>query len=680
MQFVYPSFLWAMLALSIPIFIHLFQFRRTRKVLFTNVHLLREVKTETNRLRQIKNLLILLARLGMVAFLVLAFAQPFLPSPNAKNIKNANGLVSIYLDNSYSMQNEVGNDKYLTLAVNTANDLLKVYPKSAQFQLLTNNFENKEQYPSTAQAVSDRLTEIDFSPEYRSLPTVHKRQVSLLERFAPNRKHQIFWFSDFQKATSGSLDQLQLDTVNQYYLVPIRAEKTPNVRIDSVWLENPFIKSNESNQINVRLKSFSLDAYPNLMLKLFLDDKQVSTTSVKIAPNGSASTQFSFTTDGGGMKQARIGFEDYPVTFDNDYYFVLNASPTIQIVHLTDNAPSRYIPNVYSNEGVFKMQSFSVKNLDYNRLKTAELIILDGVQNADGELAKIIQERVRKGGSVVIFPPAEGVQGLNGLLNSLSVTGVQPQKNDSLGRGRANELALIESQSPFFRGMFERVPSNMNMPYSNPVLRWADTGENLLKFKNNRPFLSRFAVGAGKVFLCASPLNVTHTGFPKHALFVPVMYKIAALSKTGEDRLAYNFQEKTFKLRLKEPSKNQVYKLVKDKIEIVPAQRIVGDELVFEMPEQTLTAGFYKLMLDKKQEGVLAFNYDKTESEMDFYTAQTLQNKFAKQKNVQIYDIQKNKNLVQDFRDRNLQVNLWKYMLVGALVCLLLETAFVRLL
>ena len=98
------------------------------------------------------------------------------------------------------------------------------------------------------------------------------------------------------------------------------------------------------------------------------------------------------------------------------------------------------------------------------------------------------------------------------------------------------------------------------------------------------------------------------------------------------------------------------------------------------MPEQALTAGFYKLMLDKKQEGVLAFNYDKTESEMDFYTAQMLQNKFAKQKNVQIYDIQKNKNLVQDFRDRNLQVNLWKYMLVGALMCLLLETLFVRLL
>ena len=680
MLFVYPSFLWAMLALSIPILIHLFQFRRTRKVLFTNVHLLREVKTETNRLRQIKNLLIMLARLGMVACLVLAFAQPFLPSPNAKNIQRANGLVSIYVDNSYSMQNEIGNEKYLTLAVNTASELLKVYPKSAQFQLLTNRFENKEQYPSTAQAISDRLTEIDFSAEYRSLSTVYKRQASLLERFAPNRKHQVFWFSDFQKSTAGSLEQIQLDTVNQYYLVPIRTEKTPNVRIDSVWLENPFIKANESNQINVRLKSFSQEAYPNLVLKLLLDEKQVSTAAVKIAPNGVASTQFSFTTDGQGLKSARISFEDYPVTFDNDHYFVLNAAPTIQIVHLTGDLPTRYIPNVFGNESVFKVQSFSVKNLDYNRLKTAELIVLDGVQSVDGELAKIIQERIRKGASVVVFPPIEKPEGLAGLLNSLSVSGVQAQKNDSLGRGRANELSSLEAQSPFFRGMFDRIPSNMNMPYANAVLKWADTGENLLRLKNNRPFFSRFSVGAGKLYVCAAPLAPSHTGLPKHALFVPLMYKIASLSKTGEDRLAYNFQEKTFKVRLREPAKNKVYKLVKDKTEIVPSQRIVGDELIFEMPEQALTAGFYKLMLDKKQEGVLAFNYDKTESEMDFYTTQAIQNKFAKQKNVQIYDIQKNKNLVQDFRDRNLQVNLWKYMLMGALVFLMLETLFVRFL
>jgi len=47
MQFLYPSFLWALLALAIPIIIHLFYFRRFKKVFFTNVKFLKEVKEET---------------------------------------------------------------------------------------------------------------------------------------------------------------------------------------------------------------------------------------------------------------------------------------------------------------------------------------------------------------------------------------------------------------------------------------------------------------------------------------------------------------------------------------------------------------------------------------------------------------------------------------------------------
>ncbi|MBK7818939.1 MAG: BatA domain-containing protein [Sphingobacteriaceae bacterium] len=38
MMFVYPLFLWALTAISIPIIIHLFNFRRSKKVYFTNVH------------------------------------------------------------------------------------------------------------------------------------------------------------------------------------------------------------------------------------------------------------------------------------------------------------------------------------------------------------------------------------------------------------------------------------------------------------------------------------------------------------------------------------------------------------------------------------------------------------------------------------------------------------------
>lgn len=683
MNFVYPQFLWALVALAIPIAIHLFNFRRVKRVYFTNVVLLKDVKTETNSFRRVKQFLILLSRLGLVAALVLAFAQPFIPSKNQKAIQNLSGLVGIYLDNSYSMQSELGNDKYFDLASVYISDLVKVFPKEARFQLITNNFENKEQFPVAAKEVADRLTETKYSNAYRDLSALYRRQTSLLDRYSNNKKNQVFWFSDFQKSTAGDLNKVKLDTNNQYYIVPIKSEKTANVMIDSVWLENPFIKELESNRVNVRLKSFSTDNYPDLVLKLFLDSKQVSTTSAELPAKSTATASFNFTVNGKGWKAGRITFEDFPVTFDNEYFFTLNASTTINILHLHEKNPTNYVQNLYSNEEVFRMNSFNVNTLDYNRIKAADLIVLNELENIEGELVTALRNFVQKGGSLVVFPSAKPSNSYGGFLSSLRVSGFKTKqvRKDSLKQNSNNTLAVPNTNNPFFKGMFNNVPRNMNMPFASAVMSWNNLGNNIFTYKNRHPFISLFNVGRGKVYLCASPLNSDYSSFAKHAIFVPVMYKIASASKTTGERLGYTFQEKTLRLKVDNPAKNQVYKLVKDKLEIVPAQRIIGDELLLEMPAQALEAGYYKLMLDKKQERLIAFNYGKAESDMSFYSRDDLKNTFSKSKNVQVYDFSKQgKDFISEFKAQNIQMNLWKYFLIAALGFLLIETLLIRFL
>src|SRR5882757_6700676 len=100
MSLVYPSFLWALSALSIPIIIHLFNFRKTTRIYFSNTQFLRQVKQETTQKRRLKQLLVLASRLLFLFFLVMAFAQPFLP---AKEELASQHNISLYLDNSYSM-------------------------------------------------------------------------------------------------------------------------------------------------------------------------------------------------------------------------------------------------------------------------------------------------------------------------------------------------------------------------------------------------------------------------------------------------------------------------------------------------------------------------------------------------------------------------------------------------
>src|SRR5215510_4953280 len=100
MSFVYPGFLFALFAVAIPILVHLFNFRRFKKVYFTNVRFLREIRQDTRNRSRLKHLLILASRILAVIFLVLAFAQPYIPLKGTK-ISAGVKKVSVYIDNSF---------------------------------------------------------------------------------------------------------------------------------------------------------------------------------------------------------------------------------------------------------------------------------------------------------------------------------------------------------------------------------------------------------------------------------------------------------------------------------------------------------------------------------------------------------------------------------------------------
>ena len=85
MIFGAPLFLWGLLALAIPIAVHLFQFRRYRKVYFSNVDRLESLQTESRRQSNLRRWLVLLMRCLAIVFLVLAFApaagRNYAPAP-----------------------------------------------------------------------------------------------------------------------------------------------------------------------------------------------------------------------------------------------------------------------------------------------------------------------------------------------------------------------------------------------------------------------------------------------------------------------------------------------------------------------------------------------------------------------------------------------------------------------
>lgn len=626
----------------------------------------------------------MMARVLAVACLVLAFAQPFLPGKSEMGLSRQ-GVTSLYLDNSYSMQNEENNKRYLDIATGRLGELLGVFKNATSLQLLTNDFSAQEQSLSTGDKIRDRLTTINLSHTPRSMQEVYRRQQNLMARHVNAGKNQLFWFSDFQKSTAGDLASLSIDSTDRLFVVPVQAVPEKNIFVDSVWLNTPFIRELQNNILFVKVSNSGVEEVKNTVVKLYLDETQASTASVDVPARGSAIARFNFSLKGRGYKKGRVTFDDFPITFDNDYYFVLNASPVINVVHVYGQASGdRYIENVYDNDSLFLTRSFNVQNVDIGQLRTADLVVLEGVEQPSGSLRATLDEFVKKGGSLVVIPPTQpDVAGYGSFLSGMGVSGLLASE----GIPQPIPLNAPDRDNPFFSDVFEesiRQETNLNLPSAAATWKWSGGGAALLSLRSGQAYLSQSTVGQGKLYLFSAPLLSTYGNVAQHALFVPVMYKLAALSVRAQ-RTAFTFDENSIAVPVTDPNTRAVYKLRRDNTELIPEQRLVGNQLILELPRsnqlsegQSVDAGYYELVNNDKVEQLLAFNHDNSESMLDYYTPDELRSAFAGKPNVQVFDKIDDSAFAREFEAQNLGTNLWKYFLIAALVFLLIEILLIR--
>ena len=133
MTFINPTALWGLLALSVPILVHLFHFRRYTTVYFSDVRLLSQMEEQRSTRSNLKRLLLLFLRMAAIFFVVMAFAQPVF-NQDQLLIDDANRHEVLLVDNSVSMFE--GEASAYDQVVNQLTDYLEKSSSDQLFQLL----------------------------------------------------------------------------------------------------------------------------------------------------------------------------------------------------------------------------------------------------------------------------------------------------------------------------------------------------------------------------------------------------------------------------------------------------------------------------------------------------------------------------------------------------------------
>lgn len=668
MQFVHPEVLWALLGLSIPIIIHLFHFRRFKKVYFTNVRFLKEIKEEKSARRQIRNFLVLLMRLLAYSFLVFAFAQPFI-SDN-KTAKKGQSNVSIFIDNSFSMMAASEDIPLLDKAKKKAEEIISAYGPEDEFQILTHEMKSSQLRWLDKDNTIEAIDDIELNPEVTALETVINRQ----RESRPDRgNHIVYVISDFQKSTS-ALPEIS-DSLTEFNFIPLQAVKENNISIDSVWFESVVPALNQNNSLYVKISNHGEDLVEDLRMSLVHNGQTRPEGTIDIPANSSTVDTVNILLSKAGWQNLEVRIEDYPVRFDDSYFLTLNVKTKVNVLSISNQNSFRYIDAVFRSLNHFDLKNVNVNSIQYDDLENYDLIILTGLTNISSGLSAELKSYVINGGNVMLFPDKNAdIDSYNKLLNSL-------QSNTfSSWNEKEAEVYRINTEEFVFENVFNSVDRNLKLPKVKAYFDFNNfsqkSGDYILKFRNGDNFINKYNREKGNLFVCASPIDPDLNDLVLNAeLFVPLLYKAAYASSQNEKKSYVIGKDNSTEVKSSKFSDEIIYKISGTE-EFIPGQVNMGNTTLLSFNNMISESGIYNVTLDEEKLIQLAFNYDRLESKMDYFEVPEMKEKFGALAN--IIDNSLNTDLGVLVKQKDKGVILWRWCLIFALIFLALETFLLR--
>jgi hypothetical protein len=693
MNFVYPQFLYALFAVGIPVAIHLFSFRRYKQIYFSDIRFLKTVTEQTNRSNKLKHILILISRILAIVCLVLAFAQPFIPVANSINPQGTKA-ISIYIDNSFSMENVGTNGRLLDEAKRIAREVAFAYSPANFFQLLTNDFEGKHQRLVNREEFLTCLDEIKISPEVKTLPEIYSRQQDLLNHSEIKNK-QNYLISDFQESVS-SLESIDQDTSLFTSLLPIASHPPTNLSIDSCWFDSPVHPLHVAEKLFVRVINYSPNKAENIALKLYINNRLKTPATVSLDANETKTIELAFSNKELGIQNGKIELTDYPISYDDKLYFSYTVAKTIPVLCLNafskTTLPTTHHPVqlLFGNDSLFSLSSQYENKIDYSSLDQQQVIILNELQTISSGLAQELSRFILHGGSVLIFPPANQPDTFSYKTFLSSLGARYYYKKDTL----PGKIDRVNTESDIFSGVFDLSSSkkykekstHLDLPTIRAYYTFAGNPKNnqevLLSLKNKNPIFSKYPCKKGKLYVSALPLHSDWSNLAKHALFVPLLYKIA-LSSYPPAELFYTIG-KNQPIVVKElPKGEDVFKLCSEsystnRFEIIPESKITDQQPSVYVRNQVKEAGNYLLLSGKNRLLGVSFNYDRKESDLRFYPSEELQLAIEKNQLNHFSIVDPHNHLTQTLAEINNGKKLWKGFIALSLLFFAVEVFLLR--
>lgn len=569
MTFLNFILLGGLAAAALPIIIHLLNRQRYQIVPWGAMHLLETVlKIHTRRIKW-EQIILLIVRTAIPLFIAICMARPVLTGMS-QLAGTARTSQAILLDNSLSMEGGTVDKSNFALGRDLAAKIAGNLPRGSEVAVvgLAGAFEDVAEPSSDPSGAAQKIRGLNGGFGLARPAAALEAAAGLFATRLHHADRGLAIISDFQKVSWGAedaaarqraLDLLRAQPVQpRIILFPAGTPMKDNVAVEKIELSRSLVGINQKFQIRANIRNHGEKAWPDLRVYFRVDGVEKSASTANLAPNGSAQVLFSYAFDKAGSHVVEVRVDADPLKADNaamaslpvlDQLPVLlvsgdtNPGPllgetafleiALQPFTATPAAKELGLADLVSSRVVDEAQ-FSGKDL-----ASAKVVVLANVRQLRDEQLKAIEDFVRDGGGLLVFPgDRTDTAWFNQKLAPPDAAGLAPCRLGALKGGAEAgaqpaglvvqhydhpSLALFnDPKNGSLRGMQTRMWYRLD-PIPAPgaaapvIAATLDTSD---------PFLVDKSFGEGRVMLCATACDADWGNLPMRPSYLPLMQQL----------------------------------------------------------------------------------------------------------------------------------------------------------
>lgn len=684
MTFLNSIFLVALGAIVIPLLIHFLSRRRIKIVDFSSLKFLLVLQKSKLRWLRIRELLLLLIRMMILAMLALAFARPALTGRHGSSHAPASAV--ILLDNSPSTERLSAAGTIYDGIKRSAMEIIDLLNANDDVTLIA-----LSEKPFIHGPYSDfaRAREVLYSSQPQPSPPAFRgglQKAKEILAISHNLNKEIYILSDFQQGRwwQGSFEKVTVPDY-RYFAIGCVSDKSENAGITRIEFPPQLFAPGEDFEITAHIRNYDNKALTGKLVELFINGDKKAQTAVDLKPLGTTIAKFTVTPENPGQHQGYLEIEDDDYSTDNRFYFNFEIPEKISVLGVAESAEDlKVLINCLdrTSTGYIEFKGIEVSDFSRQDLSRFDVIILNNISALPPSYFNSLEDFISTdGGLFFILGKSSNIEAYKKFINDKAgiklgakiqaVVGIDLEKSgQKQSYFNFNDFDLTH---PIFKVYSSQsFDSPQIPPLKVKVFSPISGGVPLARLSDKRVILT--SAKNAKIIVMGTGLDLKSSDISLHSFIVPfVIRTVEYLASAPSPAEEYFMAGQSATINLPARFKASSARLSgPDRDETIEVSREAYGAFV-NIPSVGCP-GFYSITTESDTVEFFSVNHDSSESTIETISIQQLKEIFGED----LTFIESQASLKEDVMQAKFGFELWKYCLLLALILLVTESFLVR--